>query len=67
MLLLKLLADKDIGVTIEAYIVKTADEMAARMNVILPNGAIREYNKNLKKFVIDTNLLLNSENDVINQ
>ncbi|TYB32402.1 MAG: HDIG domain-containing protein [Flexistipes sinusarabici] len=60
-------ADRDVAVTIEAYIVKTADEMAARMNVILPSGEIREYNKNLKKFVIDTNLLLNSENDVINQ
>ncbi len=60
-------ADKDVGITIEAYIVKTADEMAARMNVILHSGEIREYNKNLKKFVIDTNLLMNSENNVINQ
>lgn len=59
--------DNDVAVTIEAYIVKTADEMAARMNVVLPSGEIREYNKNLKKFVINTNLLLNSENDVINQ
>jgi len=60
-------ADKDVAVTIEAYIVKTADEMVARMNLILPSGEIREYNENLKKFVIDTNLLLNSEKDVVIQ
>ncbi|AEI14108.1 metal dependent phosphohydrolase [Flexistipes sinusarabici DSM 4947] len=59
--------DYDLGISHEAYIVKTADEMAARMNVILPSGEIRKYNKTLKKFIIDENLLLNSENNAVNQ